>query len=94
MALENGNAFATEAIQSFVPNRVRRQWAIMRFQRAHQAHRDARLVFRAAAEGRPLELQRRLVLGKLAGGGHATRQHPRVGRSMNAMEAASLGGHS
>jgi len=36
--------------------------------RAHDAHRDARLVFRAAAEGRPLELQRRLVLGKLAGG--------------------------
>jgi len=38
------------------------------FRRAHEAHRDARLVFRAAAEGRPLELQRRLVLGKLAGG--------------------------
>jgi len=39
-----------------------------RFRRAHEAHRDAKLVFRAAAEGRPLELQRRLVLGKLAGG--------------------------
>jgi len=45
-----------------------RQMVMMRFKRAHEAHRDARLVFRAAAEGRPLELQRRLVLGKLAGG--------------------------
>ena len=43
---------------------------LMRFRRAHEAHRDARLVFHAAAEGRPLELQRRLVLGKLAGGLH------------------------
>jgi len=41
---------------------------MLRFRRAHDAHRDARLVFRAAAEGRPLELQKRLVLGKLAGG--------------------------
>ena len=41
---------------------------LLRFRRAHEAHRDARLVFRAAAEGRPLELQKRLVLGKLAGG--------------------------
>jgi len=45
---------------------------IVRFRRAHEAHRDARLVFRAAAEGRPLELQKRLVLGKLAGGLRAT----------------------
>ena len=41
---------------------------VLRFRRAHEAHRDARLVFRAAAEGRPLELQRRMVLGKLACG--------------------------
>jgi len=41
---------------------------MLRFRRAHEAHRDARLVFRAAAEGLPLELQRRLVLGKLACG--------------------------
>jgi len=45
-----------------------RRWLLSRFRRAHEAHRDARLVFKAAAEGRPLELQRRLVLGKLAGG--------------------------
>jgi len=41
---------------------------LLRFRRAHEAHRDARLVFRAAADGRPLELQKRLFLGKLAGG--------------------------
>jgi len=41
---------------------------IVKWRRAHEAHRDARLVFRAAAEGRPLELQKRLALGKLAGG--------------------------
>jgi len=34
----------------------RRCNAMLRFRRAHEAHRDARLVFRAAAEGRPLEL--------------------------------------
>ena len=41
---------------------------MLRLRRAHEAHRDARMVFRAAAEGLPLELQRRLVLGKLACG--------------------------
>ena len=41
---------------------------MLRLRRAHEAHRDARLVFRAAAKGQPLELQRRLVLGKLAYG--------------------------
>ena len=43
------------------------------FGRPHEAHGDARLVFRAAAEERPLELQRRLVLGGLAGGRFRTR---------------------
>ena len=47
---------------------VKRRGMMLRLRRAHEAHRDARLVFRAAAKGRPLELQRRLVLGKLAGG--------------------------
>ena len=52
---------------------IRQVWAsrrgmMLRLRRAHEAHRDARLMFRAAAEGRPLELQKRLVLGKLAGG--------------------------
>jgi len=52
---------------------------VIRLRRAHEAHRDARLVFRAAAEGRPLELQRRLVLGKLAGGTTRTSKHPHTG---------------
>ena len=48
-------------------------------------------MFRAAAEGRPLELQRRLVLGKLAGGldilGYV------VGEMMTPLDAARTGGH-
>jgi len=66
---------------------------VLRFRRAHEAHRDARLVFRAAAEGRPLELQRRLVLGKLAGGIMKTSLHPHTGQHINALEAALMGGH-
>ena len=33
-----------------------RRGIMLRLRRAHEAHWDARLVFRAAAEGRPLEL--------------------------------------
>jgi len=64
---------------------------MLRFRRAHEAHRDARLVFRAAAEGRPLELQRRLVLGKLAGG--ATITGETRGATVPPIEAAQVGGH-
>ena len=75
--MDLGNPY-TKALLSRV-TRLRRDaliwqvWAsrrgmMLRLKRAHEAHRDARLVFRAAAEGRPLELQKRLVLGKLAGG--------------------------
>ena len=64
---------------------------MVRFRRAHEAHRDARLVFRAAAEGRPLELQRRLVLGKLAGG------QEKLGEAncemMTPLDAAMAGGN-
>jgi len=66
---------------------------VMRFRRAHEAHRDARLVFRAAAEGRPLELQKRLVLGKLAGGVMKTSLYTHTGQHMTALEAALMGGH-
>ena len=52
---------------------VGRPGMLVRFRRAYEAHRDARLVFRAAAEGRPLELEMRLVLGKLAGGANSSR---------------------
>ena len=64
---------------------------ILRFRRAQQAHRDARLVFKAAANGRPLELQRRLVVGKLAGGLYKL---GKVGGSMmTPLVAARTGGH-
>jgi len=64
---------------------------VVRFRRAHEAHRDARLVFRAAAEGRPLELQKRLVLGKLAGGREW--QGELDGVMMTPLDAARAGGH-
>ena len=56
-----------EFIKIELPRRARIA-AIIGFRRAHEAHRDASLVFRAAAEDRPLELQKRLVLGAKAGG--------------------------
>jgi len=64
---------------------------MIRFRRAHQAHRDARLVFRAAAEGRPLELQKRLVLGKLAGG--RKKRGFVGGKRLTPLGAAKAGGH-
>jgi len=62
---------------------------MLRFRRAHEAHRDARLVFKAATEGRPLELQRRLVLGKLAGGLASVLAH-----RMTPLEAARANSNS
>ena len=75
---------------------TRQQWAgsrgtEARFRRAHDAHRDARLVFRAAAQGRPLELQKRLVLGKLAGG--TERLCEVDGVMMTPIDAAMASGH-
>ena len=64
---------------------------MLRLRRAHEVHRDARLVFRAAAEGRPLELQRRLVLGGLAGG--RERLGEVDGKMMTPLDAARAGGH-
>jgi len=68
-----------------------RRGMILRFRRAHEAHRDARLVFRAAAEGRPLELQKRLVLGKLACGLDILSESDGV--MMTPLGAARAGGH-
>jgi len=68
---------------------MKRQRMITRFRRAHEAHRDARLVFRAAAEGRPLELQRRLVLGMLAGA--LFLQGDVAGIQMTPLDASRLG---
>ena len=64
---------------------------MLRLRRAHGAHRDARLVFRAAAEGRPLELQRRLVLGKLACGLDILGEVDGV--MMTPLDAAKAAGH-
>jgi len=80
------NALARQAMAS-------RRGMMIRFRRAHEAHRDARLVFRAAAAGRPLELQRRLVLGKLAGGAYVARL-TLDGRRVTPIQAASLRGHT
>ena len=45
-----------QAVDGYVAERRRHKCALLGLRRAHEAHRDARLVFRAAAEGRPLEL--------------------------------------
>jgi len=71
--------------------RASRRGMMLQLRRAHEAHRDARLVFRAAAEGRPLELQRRLVLGKLAGGLDILGGMGCV--MMTPLDAARAGGH-
>ena len=71
--------------------RMIRRGIMLRFRRAYEAHRDARLVFRAASEGRPLELQRRLVLGKLAGGLDIVGEVD--GMMMTPLDAARAGGH-
>ena len=63
-----------------------------KFRRAYEAHRDARLVFKAAAEGRPLELQKSLVLGKLAGG--LDSKCERNGVAMTPRDAAEASGHA
>jgi len=68
-----------------------RRGIMLRLRRAHEAHRDARLVFKAAAEGRPLELQRRLVLGKLACGLDILGEVD--GEMMTPLDAARAGGH-
>lgn len=48
-----------------MPPRLR---PMLQWRRAVEAKRDAGLVFKAASEGRPLELGKRVRLGKLAGG--------------------------
>ena len=64
---------------------------MLQLRRAHEAHRDARLVFRAASGGQPLELQRRLVLGKLASGLDILGKVGGV--MMTPLDAARAGGH-
>lgn len=69
----------------------RRGDQLVRWRRAVEVRRNARLIFQAAAQGRPMELERRLQLGKLADGGKA---NARGGRQMVALSAARAGGHS
>ena len=69
----------------------RRGDQLVRWRRAHEAHRDASMVFQAAREGRPMELEKRLRLGKLAGGAWVTGVVDGVG--MDVLEAARAGGH-
>ena len=73
----------------------RRRGRLALWRRGVEAKRDAGMVFRAAKDGRPLELGKRLRLGKLAGAldrkgvvtvdGHE--------REVSSLEAARLGGH-
>ena len=60
------------------------------WRRAHDAKRDAARVFTAARDGRPLELDKRLKLGKLAGGLNM-KGNAHNGRLLLPMEAAILG---
>lgn len=64
---------------------------LLRFRQASDARRDAKLVFQAASEGRPLELAKRLRLGVLAGGLHIKGQMQ--GELLLPLEAAQRGGH-
>lgn len=71
--------------------------ALLVFRRAHEAHRDAAMLFKAAAEGRPMELAKRFRLGKLAGGlqkrGRLALPHGKV-LLATPLEAARMGGHT
>lgn len=71
--------------------------AVVQWRQAFEARRDAALVFKAAREGRPLELAKRLRLGRLAGA-LETKEAVVVTSGNSALltplEAAKLGGHS
>lgn len=61
-------AVVLDALNRGPVRRMNRRVALCRFRQAHAARRDAGMVFQAAAHGRPLELAKRLRLGRLAGG--------------------------
>lgn len=54
-------------VQYYNPYKARMRH-MLHWKRALAARRDASMVFQAAAEGRPMELAKRLTLGRLAGG--------------------------
>lgn len=68
VADSQGNSKTADAIRSFVPRMILQVQRLLRWRRAVEAKRDAAMVFRAAAEGRPMELAERVRLGKLADG--------------------------
>ena len=75
-------------IRNFRP----RPHALIRWRRAHEATRDAARVFIAARDGRPMELDKRLRLGKLAGG-LEIKGKAFDGCMVSPMEASMMGGH-
>lgn len=95
-ALRKMGDYGRDVLASAPPDPGRKLRAVVRWRQAHDAQRDAGMVFQAASEGRPLELAKRLRLGKLAGGLNM-RKHTLAsdGRPVCAtpMEAASLHGH-
>lgn len=87
----------SEVVDMFGGICAARRREIVRFRHASDARRDASLVFKAAAEGRPLELAKRLRLGKLAGG--LERKGVLLSETGQALtvtplEVARLGGHT
>lgn len=72
-------------------SRQRRIRRLVHFRTAADAKRDAQMVWRASAEGRPMELQKRLRLGILAGG--VDRMSLASGVEMNAVMAAESNQH-
>lgn len=71
--------------------RVSRIQALVRHRVASDAQRDSSLVWRAASEGRPLELAKRLRLGVMAGG--ADRKSASGGALLDSKQAAAANGH-
>ena len=72
-----------------------RRDGLLGWRRAVEAKRDAGRVFASARDGRPLELGKRLVLGRLAGALESLHDLEHGGSvvQVTAVEAALLGGH-
>lgn len=100
LAERNGLEFAAKLRKRWVKlvclrGRERRD-AVVRWRRAVRAHADVPLMHRAAWEGRPMELAKRLRLGRLAGGlgMRLEVKGPNMSPQLaTPLEAARLGGH-
>lgn len=89
---ELGQRHASYETEKLIKAFQSRKDVIIRWRHAHAATRDAARVFIAAREGRPLELDKRLRLGKLAGG-MKIKGKASLGRAVSPMDAAMMGGH-